>query len=549
MTSKLIFYLHLYLVWYDGILGSRLTTPLLGDSYDKGMLFHHDLGIFIEPNSFAYSYSTFVYERIHMIVPFNYELGYHLDNCNEDENQRTRAEITQLILSLQRTLADRIDEYQSPVISEENREKREIILLSLLAAAAIMSVGLSLYNSYQIRKLSDETKMAAIEINRLSEAARKTPQVINGIIDQLNNITVVIPELGKKINTIITTLNCEQTRSAFFRDLDRQINNDIILRVTSGINALYSGKITPDFYPISTVKKTLLQREDMLNSLYRDDISLVYKLGNFVTLAVKHDPFSITGVLILPKLLRENIGVTLMINKVPIHDSEENTLIILDEPDVGVQDMTASIVWTPDMSLCIKHTGTYFCPLYDVKSRYSRCLTGLVFGQNASTCVFKKSTNDPLVKQANNGLLLSSKITEFSIISKDRDGHNKAMTKRTMHANSSNLVTAADGREILIKDEIYMMAPETAEIATKIVLNQTASIPPITPISIPSLSPLDHMDPFDPHYLHLVNYGFTGTSIALFIILLLCSFIIFQLNKKVTRLYMAVQRLERAPLL
>lgn len=538
----------LYLSVYNPNHALTLSAPLLKDSARENFLFLHDRGLFVEPSSFAYSYSTFVYERVYLMVPNNYEIGYHLDTCGPDENQRTGAEVAQLILSLQDTLADRIAEYKSPVLTETDRPKRELILLSLLVAAAIMSVGVSLYNSYQLTKLSEETNVAMQEISRLSEAARSTPTYMNRVIDQMNNISVVIPELGNKINTLIATVNCEQTRSAFFRNLDRQLHNDVILRVTSGVNALYSGKITPDFYPISLARKTLLSRDDMHNSLYGDDISLVYKLGNFVTLSVDHHPFSIAGVLILPKLLRENIGMILMLSKVPIMIHETSELAILDEPDIGILDTTASVVWTPDMSLCIKHTGTYFCPLYDVKSKFSKCITSIMFKNSTMSCKFKPVHGEPHIKQANSGLLLGATIKEFGVMTKDRDGNNKVTTKQVMHLNHSNLVTVSDGSEILIKDEIFMLAPEAADLIIGMSMNVSYNSTPISMIDIDAYTKLDHMPPFDPQYIHYYSAGLSGFNIMALILLAIAAVIIYKHHGIINHMTYQIQQLERVPL-
>lgn len=541
-------FLFIYLSCHNPTHSLTLSAPLLKDSARENFLFLHDRGLFVEPSSFAYSYSTFVYERVYLMVPNNYEIGYHLDTCSPDENQRTGAEVAQLILSLQDTLADRIAEYKSPVLKEMDRPKRELILLSILAAAAIMSIGVSLYNSYQLTKLSEETSAAMQEIDRLSEAARNTPTYMNRIIDQMNNISVVIPELGKKINTIIATVSCEQTRSAFFRNLDRQLHNDVILRVTSGVNALYSGKITPDFYPISLARKTLLSRDDMHNSLYGDDISLVYKLGNFVTLSVDHHPFSIAGVLILPKLLRENIGMILMLSKVPIMLHDSSDLVILDEPDIGILDTTASVVWTPDMSLCIKHTGTYFCPLYDVKSKFSKCITSVMFKNSTMSCKYKPVHGEPHIKQANSGLLLGSTISEFGVMTKDRDGHNKVSIKSVSHANKSNLVTTMDGNEILIKDEIFMLAPEAADLILGLSMNVSYNATPISKIDIDEYSTLDHMPSFDPQYIHYYSAGLSGVQIFSLVLISIAVFIIWRHHSMISHMTYQIQQLERVPL-
>lgn len=101
---------------------------------------------------------------------------------------------------------------------------------------------------------------------------------------------------------------------------------------------------------------------------------------------MKHHPFTIAGVLILPELLRDNSGLILMLGKVPILVRMSKDLAILDEPDTGILDSVASDAWTSDMSSYIKPTGTYFCPLYDVKSEFSKSTTHKMFGNSTQSC-------------------------------------------------------------------------------------------------------------------------------------------------------------------
>lgn len=536
-----------YLVGYSHCSVPLPQSPHVGADIRSSTMFVNDHGLFVEPTSFAYSYSTFVYERIHFLAPLKYEAGYSLQGCNEEDTERLRAEIELVMNHLQESLKTRIDAYQSPVLKKP-RDKRAIVIFALLAASAAMSLGVSLYNSYQIQEVQHQATQAIEEINNLTDMAKRLPGKLNELTDRINNMSIILPKIGSKINTIISTLDCEQTRSAFFRSLDREIQSDIITRVTSGINALYSGKITPDFYPISSVRKSLLLRDDMVNSLYNDDISLVYKLGNFVTLQVRHQPFAITGILILPRLLRENIGMVLSINKVPIL-SQNNALVILDEPDVVIKDPTTKTVWTPDISHCIKHTGTYFCPLYDVKSRYSVCLTNIIFQNNNNGCQYKDSNSEPAVKQANNGLLLSPIIKSYNILGRDKDGHIMTTTKEVNGGRNSSFLTIADGREIVVNDTVYMLSIETAAITQNISLIYPLVNHTITDIDIPDFIPIEHTEEYHGQHIHYMGMGISSIQIVIIIGLVVLSYTVYKQHNALNQALFKIQILERSPLI
>lgn len=496
------------------------------------LVFLRDQGIFVEPSSLAYTYSTFVYERIHLVIPDNLEVDHQLPGCTDDQNEAVRLEKSILMSTFRDSIRERIKPYTSPLIKDlPNRPKRAAVALAAITAASIISIGISVFNTVQIKEVARQTSRLTDEINRISQATKMTTNAVNKVISEFNNLsTVIIPKIAEQINTVVFELHCLDSKGQYFRELHRRLLQDIYINVVSGINALYNGKITPDFYPISVIQSTLLNRPDMINSMYAEDVNLVYRLGNFITLSVTHEPFSVSGILILPKLLKEHIGIVLSVNKVPITIPSQSDPVIMDCADLAVKDVVTQRVWTPNFDACIKNIGTYYCPLHEIRARYSKCLTGLIFNHNTTECKFVDAEGYPKIKQATAGILVSDSIKEYVNIVKDADGHRKSIRLDFDYQNSSNFLTIMDGEEVMIDHDMYLLSPETAEITLQI--NGTITYPDfdIGNISIPSFQPIPLIPEFIPHYIT------QGLSISTSMITLVLSAIIGYMFWKIRKL-------------
>lgn len=100
----------------------------------------------------------------------------------------------------------------------------------------------------------------------------------------------------------------------------------------------------------------------MGNSLYQDDIQLIYQLSHGISTSIRYDPFIIGAVLITLRLMREHIGMTLSITRVPVLDSSSNQMSILEAPDSVLRDFDKQRIWATDYTRCKSVAGIYFCP-------------------------------------------------------------------------------------------------------------------------------------------------------------------------------------------
>lgn len=136
----------------------------------------------------------------------------------------------------------------------------------------------------------------------------------------------------------------------------------------------------------------------------------------------------------------------------------------MDSAELSVKDVATQRVWTPNFVACIKNIGTYYCPLHEIRARYSKCLTGLLFNYNTTECKYVDAERYPEIWQTTVGILVSKSIKEYVSILIDADCHRKSIRRESKPKNSSNFLTIQDGTEVMIEHDIYMLSPGTAEI-------------------------------------------------------------------------------------
>lgn len=86
----------------------------------------------------------------------------------------------------------------------------------------------------------------------------------------------------------------------------------------------------------------------MRGSIYQSDPTLIYQIGKFMLMSIQHRPFSVSGLLILPRLLKEYVGIVLSVNRVPITRDNSNSNLILDSEDLAVREISSAKVWPPN---------------------------------------------------------------------------------------------------------------------------------------------------------------------------------------------------------
>lgn len=66
--------------------------PIIQSVIQDNLIFVQEDGVFVEPTGIAYTYSTLIYENIHLVIPNQLDIDYHLPHCTEEENFVTGAE-------------------------------------------------------------------------------------------------------------------------------------------------------------------------------------------------------------------------------------------------------------------------------------------------------------------------------------------------------------------------------------------------------------------------------------------------------------------------
>lgn len=494
------------------------------------MKLYSDYGLYTEASGTTLSFSTFLYQPIYFTIPERIPFEYNLSACNSSDTEIIKSDIAHSYKAAMEKINDRIDPYESALVRESNRTKREPITIAVLVAAGVMSLMIGMYNTYQVSKFEQESENMRDNIIKVKNAAQESSDAINKLIRNNNDIgTIIIPEIKAKINLLIYNQNCQSQHQSLKFALHQHITENIYVRAVNGINTMYEGKITPDFLPLSDVRKHILTRPDMRNSIYQDETALVYQLGKLIPYQVSKKPFIVSGMLVLPRLLREHIGYTLSIHTVPIY-SDQNNLVVLDEPDVVIRDNVNKKIWNPNLSHCIKLMSAMVCPVHETHSRVSLCLTQLIYHDNVEHCKFRKIHGDSMVKQATMGILTSPAITTYHQIKTDAD-FNRRSTRINFTTTGAHFITIHDAAEVMINDQIYMLATETLDIEPPIEalnINKTG----ISELVIQDISDIKFITP-DLDLLPMHTYSQYGLLLVLALcMILLLIYLYKKLNKQ-----------------
>lgn len=172
---RLLIYAELPLALTGLPIKTSSTMPIIQSVIHDNLVFVQEGGVFVEPTGFAYTYSTFIYENIHLVIPNQLDIDYHLPHCTEEENFVTGSEKKVLIDNVMTTLKTRVPEYKSSFLASGTpRNKRELVTLALVTAAGLMSLGISIYNTVQVNSVAQRSQKMLEEINRLSTSQAQT---------------------------------------------------------------------------------------------------------------------------------------------------------------------------------------------------------------------------------------------------------------------------------------------------------------------------------------------------------------------------------------
>ena len=159
------------------------------------------------------------------------------------------------------------DEFAALSVHTASRQKRQF-LAAAAGAGSLMSIGLSIYNSYQIEQLSNQLAAQNADIRVLKETVEDVAHVTNRIVVVTNalNSTVV------KISDTLRGALFELFKVELFIEVETHLRDFAteLRALTEAINGLYLGKLSSNLIDWPQVEKyyVSLQRKAATQRLY-----------------------------------------------------------------------------------------------------------------------------------------------------------------------------------------------------------------------------------------------------------------------------------------
>lgn len=459
----------------------RLYTILLYSCVADAVYHYDTLGTFMEPIGAMYTYSSNIIEKSHVLLPPANRVNSSIlsvcpDSSKLDFEVQCIHIYDQVILQLQ----SRIDMFNNTILYNDNsysdftphnssvqRNKRAILALAGIGAG-LMSSGLSLYNMHEVNNLNEKVQEIREDISVFKNNQHITQSNIHLLESKIKEInSIVIPELLTTLHKSFIASDCNLAISIAIAQYEFQLYNQLLSKVINGFNFLYKNTITPDLFPLDYLKDRLLSRSDMKNSYYEENTFLLYQLGKFLLISVNHDPFSLSGVIILPKLLKKHVYIIFSVNKVPILNKDNDTIILKTPNRVAINYENRHIV-DMDPLVCEHHLNNYFCSITDIKHSNVTCIHSLLFSSISYSCIFSMTLNPPLIRQCFSGLLISPLISEYKVLTRIT-GSDPILKKISLPQNNlSKMITLDNGTDFIINDDSYVLPSTMNDITIQV---------------------------------------------------------------------------------
>lgn len=238
------------------------------------------------------------------------------------------------------------------------------------------------FNKYRI-----DEKIAEIKTNR-ANLLEDVENIENWTLDDIakiqNKHNIVIAEL--LYQTFKTKKRCTTSEFQYwFITFTIWFN-----KFRDTVNSALSNEITPAMLPSDRLKHIVKNRNDLKDTVYEEIPELIYKLGSFSVLYVNNNPFVMGGLITMPKIFKNIIGVVLQVNKVNFKLQNEN--LILKSPEY-ILKTSQNEVWVPNFKHCSKANSNLFsilmCPLTSLFTTPDPCLEGVIRDDTIKDCSFE----------------------------------------------------------------------------------------------------------------------------------------------------------------
>lgn len=421
------------------------------------------LGLLLETNGMVYTYSSHIIEKTHILVPPIHIPEMDLvSQCSARLQDEAKKHYINTYQSMLDQLKLRVDPYRNTLMEINKRKKRFILSLATIGVE-LANAGLSIYDLYEVSKVESKVNEILNDLEIFRNSQQIEPQNILQMDQSIGKVTnVIIPELMQTVHTIVRDLDCQSAVSVASIHYESQMYDQVLHKVISGLNAIYQNQITPDLFSPAYLRARIINNADMKGSYYSEDSLLLYQLGKFVLLNIEHEPFSISGLLIFPRLLKKHVYTIYTVNKVPIYN-QDSELIILDSPKQVAINYDKEHIFPLSEVTCDKHLNNYFCPISEVKSNNESCLHNIVFGAKTSGCQYTIDANAPLIRQGLSGILLSPAISRYDVVHRVQGAEPIIQHKLVFNCNCSQMITEINGTEFNINNRPYLLPLDSSE--------------------------------------------------------------------------------------
>lgn len=497
-----------------------------------------EMGLHIEPAGLTYAYDEFVYANLVYHVPsVQVDADKIMEGCTELYKKKLRQEINDINRNSMEHLKKSIPEYTStisrPVDNNSSiRIRRGLPLIPIIAGiAAISMASLVVANTMEVVKL--RTKAADLET--ILNAVRGDQQAFfnksSELINRVNNIgSVIIPDIETSLRSMTLSSRCGLDGATLNRKVNEQYR-DYSNQATQIINALFDHRITPELFPISRLRSDILIRPEFVNSIYRADPMLFYQLTKGYLTSVRHNPFVIASIMIIPILSRELVGTTATVNRVPV--MHNNSFLSISAPETVLIDEAREQVWEIDHSKCMSVAISHFCPIQVMHRKSSKCIEGLLFKNDSVACRFVVDRDMPLIKHTLSGLLIGLHNQTIQKITTDRDNKLKTEPVHYMFNQKSLFLHRGFAKEILIDGAVFTLTSPTIDITPDpqiIKMNISQDTVVIHNTTLPPISPLAPLSPVSISWHPVIS----STHVLVFLVMCVINFwIIWGLRRRI----------------
>lgn len=354
---------------------------------------YSNIGLVLEHGDEVYDYDNYQYTIITYYVPHinvNDELNkiYFDNKCHKIKNQ-TITNIQTLLDDVFTKMGEAIPQQYITQKPRVNRKRREpitaTIMGGILVATGLTGLGLSLYNTNSIKDLENKIIIFENKLNDYHYAYNDMVSTQQDMMDDIQHISTIISnDVTLELNDLRDKYLCSNYNAISVMSIVANIISYIPMYTIQVNNDMISGKVTPSILPYNKID-ILLKQSGFEKTYYMKNNHLLYELGIFRKTTVSHNPFIISGFLVLPALYTTQLGISLIPHTVNFYFNNDN--VELNIPSNIILNYNPKYIWEYNTNSCLKSSSIIICKSIDKHNLYNQCLTDLEqSGSISSVC-------------------------------------------------------------------------------------------------------------------------------------------------------------------